>query len=129
MPRCLIVSGDAPVRDAIKVGLAQVRDMVVETAADAWAIELVRAGSYDLVVADAQLADGTDGVEFLRDVQAASPATLLALATSAKPQARVLARDRTEVDVCAFFRVPITTAEFYRTLARVVERLGAAIVA
>jgi DNA-binding NtrC family response regulator len=127
MIRCLLVAGDKEARDIVKVGLEQTAAFEVETAEDAWAFEMVKARPYQVVVADATLADGGDGVELLRRIREALPqAELLLIARpqgAAKPTATDRIKDKKEFDVYASISYPIDAGAFFRTIARLMERL------
>ena len=127
MLRCLIVTGDKQVRDTILVGLQQIHACETATATDRWALQIVRDEPVDVVIADARLEDGTAGMDFLRDVRDAQPGAQLVLVAHGKAGARVSGRDRDELDIAAVIRVPITTSEFFRSMSRVMSRVGAAL--
>lgn len=124
MVSCLIVTGDKPARDSIRVGLEQLQSFEIETADGEWARELVRTRVFDLVVADTQLGDGSDGIEFLREAKQELPDALFALITHGK-SARIGSREREGIDLAAVFRVPVSTTEFFRAVNRLMDRLGA----
>ena len=123
MRSCLIVTGDKPARDSIRVGFEQLQGFEIETADGEWARELVRTHVYDLVVADTRLGDGSDGLEFLREAKQELPDALVALITHGK-SGRVGSRERNGLDLAAVFRVPVTTTEFFRAVSRLLQRLG-----
>jgi len=125
MLSCLIVTGDKPARDAIRVGFEQLQGFEIETADGEWARELVRTHVFDVVVADTRLGDGSDGLEFLRDAKQELPDAHLALITHGK-SGRIGTRERNGLDLAAVFRIPVTTAEFFRAVSRLLERLGTA---
>ncbi len=130
MIRCLLVAGDKEARDIVKVGLDQTAAFDVETAEDAWAFEMVKARPYQVVVADATLADGGDGVELLRRIREALPqAELLLIARKDKdganrPAGKDKVKDKKEFDVYASIAHPIVAADFFRTIARLMDRLS-----
>ncbi len=125
MLTCLIVTPDAPVRDAIRVGLEQLQSFEIRGADGDLARDLIEAHAYDLVIADSQLGDGTDGMTFLHEVRGALPDTQLALITHGKA-GRVSPKDRDRLDLAAVFRAPLATAEFFSTVARMMERFSTA---
>jgi len=123
MIRCLLVTGDKAVRDIVKVGLDQMGGFAVDTAEDAWAFEMIRAKTYAVVVADTTLADGGDGIELLRTVRTSLPdAELLLVARDADRAAK--ARDKQEFGVYSFLSYPVDAGEFYKTIARLAERVA-----
>lgn len=128
MLTCLIVTSDKTVRDAIRVGLEQLQSFEVRGADGDLARDLIEAHAYDLVIADQQLSDGTEGLAFLHEVRGALPDAQLALIAHGKA-GRVSPRDREALDLAAVFRVPFATAEFFSTVARLTDRLSAAAVA
>jgi CheY-like chemotaxis protein len=128
MLTCLIVTPDKPLRDVIRVGLEQLQRFEVRGADGDLARDLIEANAYDLVIADHMLGDGTEGLAFLHEVRQALPDAHLALVTHGKA-GRVPARDREAVDLAAVFRAPIATAEFFNTVARMMERFAAPVTA
>jgi len=121
--QCLIVSGDREARDLVKVGLEQTGVFEIETAEDGWAFEMVKAKPFRLVVVDTAL--GGDGVELLRSVRAAMPNAELLLIARDKGDGRPQAKDKQEFGVYAFLPFPIDATEFFKTIARLVDRLNA----
>jgi DNA-binding response OmpR family regulator len=69
---CLLVTADTAVRDVLKVGLDQTGAFQVDVAEDQWAVEMAKSKAYRVVVADASLSDGSDGLELLRKVREVS---------------------------------------------------------
>ena len=128
MLTCLIVTPEKPVRDALRVGFEQIQKFDVRTADGDLARDLVEAHAYDLVIADQTLGDGTEGLEFLREVRQALPDAQLALITHVKA-GRVAPKDRDALDLAAVFRAPLATAEFFSTVARMQERFAAPVMA
>ncbi len=126
MLRCLIVTGDKPVRDAIHVGLQPLQQCEISTAEGRWVLQGLREDPIDLVIADARLGDGTDGTEFLREVRELQPDARLMLIAHGKAGSRLSGRERDEIGLCGVVRVPITTSEFFRNIARVFVELGVA---
>ena len=127
MIRCLIVTADKTVRDTVKVGLDQTQAFEVECAEDAWALEMVRASPYQVVVADSTLGDGSDGIELLRRVRDVSADAELLLVTRSKTQNRYLTRDKQQLGIYAFLQAPIEPFEFFKVVARLLERLGTSV--
>ena len=124
MFRCLLVTGDKAVRDIVKVGLEQVGGFAVDTAEDAWAFEMVRAKTYQLVVADTTLADGGDGMELLRTVRETLPDAELLLVCRDAADRAAKARDKAEFSVYSFLAHPIDAGDFFKTIARLVDRFS-----
>ncbi len=125
MIRCLLVAGEKQARDAIKVGLDQTGAFEVETAEDSWALEMAKAKTYQVVIADTTLADGGDGLELLRRIREVAPEAELLLIARNKGQSRYLTRDKQQLGIYAFLHFPIETVEFFRTVGRLIERLTA----
>jgi DNA-binding response OmpR family regulator len=124
MLSCLIVTGDKPARDSLRVGFEQLQGFEIETADGGWARELVRTHVYDLIIADTQLGDGSDGLDFLRAAKKELPDAQMALITHGK-SGRIGSRERSGLDLAAVFRVPVTTTEFFSAVSRLLERIGA----
>jgi DNA-binding NtrC family response regulator len=125
MMNCLIVSGDREARDLIKVGLEQTGVFEVETAEDGWGFEAVKTKPFRVVVVDTALADGGDGIELLRRVREAQPQSELLLVSRDKGDGRPQGRDKQAFGVYAFIPFPIDATEFFKTIARLVDRLNA----
>ena len=123
MLTCLIVTSDKPLRDAIRVGLEQIQSFEVRSADGDLARDLIEAHAYDLVIADQQLRDGTEGMAFLHEVRGALPDAQLALITHGKA-GRVSPKDRDVLDLAAVFRAPLATAEFFNSVARLMQRFA-----
>jgi DNA-binding NtrC family response regulator len=121
---CLFVAGDRQVRDVVKVGLEQAGAFALDMADDAWAIEMVRARRYQVVIADSTLADGSDGLDFLTEVRNALPDAELLLVARGKAQGRLASRDKQKLGVYAAIAFPVDSLEFFRTLGRLLDRLG-----
>jgi DNA-binding NtrC family response regulator len=121
---CLLVAGDKQARDVLKVGLEQTGAFEIDCAEDAWAVEMVKAKRYRVVVADATLGDGTDGLELLRRVREARPDTELLLIARNKAQSRYLTRDKQELAIYALLHFPVDPVEFFKTIARLLDRLN-----
>ena len=124
MIQCLLVAGDKPASDTIKVGLDQTGAFEVDTAEDQWAEEMAKAKTYQVVIADTTLADGSDGLELLRKVRTALPSAELLMIARNKGQSRYLTQDKQALGIYAFLQFPIEKVEFFKTLARLVERVG-----
>jgi DNA-binding NtrC family response regulator len=125
MIRCLLVAGDKEARDIIKVGLEQTGAFEIETAEDAWAFEMVKTTPYRVVVVDTTLADGGDGIELLRKVREALPQAEILLISRAETQSRTAGKDKKEFGVYAFIPFPVEATEFFKTIARLIDRLNA----
>jgi DNA-binding NtrC family response regulator len=125
MIRCLLVAGDKEARDIIKVGLEQTGAFEIETAEDAWAFEMVKTTPYRVVVVDTTLADGGDGIELLRKVREALPQAEILLISRAETQSRTVGKDKKEFGVYAFIPFPVEATEFFKTIARLIDRLNA----
>jgi DNA-binding NtrC family response regulator len=124
MIQCLLVAGDKPARDTIKVGLDQTGSFEVDTADDVWAVEMAKAKAYQVVIADTALADGTDGLELLRRIRAVLPTAELLMIARNKGQSRYLTQDKQQLGIYAFLQFPVEKLEFFKTLARLLERVG-----
>lgn len=123
MIQCLLVAGDKPARDTIKVGLDQTGAFHVDAADDVWAVEMAKAKKYQVVIADTSLADGSDGLELLRKIREALPDAELLLIARNKGQSRYLTRDKQQLGIYAFLHIPVETLDFFKTIGRLLERL------
>ena len=124
MIQCLVITGDPAARDVVRTGLEETGACEVDVAEDAWAVELADARPYRIVVADGTLADGSDGLDLLRKMREKLPEAELLLITRNRNQARYLARDKQQLGLSAYIHLPVETGEFFKGLARVLERLG-----
>jgi DNA-binding NtrC family response regulator len=124
---CLLIAGDRESRDVVKVGLEQTGAFEIETAEDGWAFEMVKTKPYRVVVVDTVLADGGDGIALLRRVREALPqAELLLIARADGP---VAGKDKKEHGVYAFIPYPVVALDFFKTVARLIDRINASAVA
>ena len=121
---CLLITSDTAVRDTVKVGLDQTGTLEVDVSEDQWAVEMARTRPYRVVIADTALADGTDGFDLLRRIREVSPRAELLLVTRNRNQSRHLSRDKQQLGLCGFIHVPVEPTEFFRTVGRLLERLG-----
>ena len=123
MLRCLLVTADAVVRDMVKVGLEQTQLVDVEFVEDAWALEMAKSEPFEIVIAEYSLADGSDGVELLAQIRSELPDAELLLITRTRTQSRYLAREKQTLGIYGFVHVPIDPVEFFRTIARLLDRI------
>ena len=124
MLRCLLITADRAVRDAVKVGLEQTQAHEVDVVEDQWALEAVRNGGYQIVLCECTLSDGRDGVELLSEMRTQLPDAAFLLITRTRTQSRYLARERQTLGISAFVQVPIEPVEFFRAIMRVSDRLA-----
>ena len=125
MIRCLLVAGEKQARDTIRVGLDQTNAFEVDTAEDQWAVEMAKAKSYQVVIADSTLGDGTDGLEFLAKIRDVLPEAELLLIGRSKVQSRYVTRDKQKLGIYALLQFPLETLDFFKTIARLLDRLAA----
>lgn len=123
---CLLVTADTAVRDVLKTGLDQTGGFAVDVAEDQWAVEMARSKPYRVVIADTSLADGSDGLELLRKIREVSQDAELLYIARNRNQSRHLNRDKQALGLYGFVHVPVDPLEYFRTLARLLERLGGA---
>ena len=121
----LLVTADAAVRDVLKVGLDQTGAFQVYVAEDQWAVEMARSKPYRVILADTSLADGSDGLDLLRKIREVSPEAELLFIARNRNQSRHLGRDKQQLGLYGFVHVPVETQEYFSTLARLLDRLGA----
>lgn len=78
--RVLVVEKDHMIRDRFKVALQQFEGTQVDTAEDAWALELAKENAYDLLVITDRLDAPGDGLELMKQLREgglSAPAILL----------------------------------------------------
>jgi DNA-binding NtrC family response regulator len=121
---CLLVTAEKQARDVIKVGLDQAGAFEVDVAEDSWALEMVRAKPYQVVIADGSLGDGADGLEFLTRVREILPHAEVLLISRSKGQAKYAGRDRQKLGVYAYVQFPLEPLDFFKTLGRLVDRMA-----
>jgi DNA-binding response OmpR family regulator len=127
MIHCLLVTPDTALRDVVKVGLDQTGAFQVDVAEDAWAVEMAKAKRYRVVIVDSSLADGSDGLDTLRRVRDVLGDAELLLVARNRNQSRQLTRDKQTLGLYGFLHVPVDPIEFFGTVARLLERLGASV--
>jgi DNA-binding NarL/FixJ family response regulator len=126
MIRCLLITPERTVRDQIRVGLEQTQAFEIEWVSDDCAVEAVRTNDYDAVICDTSLADGGDGLELVGELRPILPDATFMLITRTRTQSRYLSRERQSLGVAGFLQVPIEPVDFFRSVARLAERLQAA---
>ncbi|MCK6479048.1 MAG: hypothetical protein HUU06_07565 [Planctomycetaceae bacterium] len=119
--RVLLVEKDHNVRDRVKVALQQFEGTTVDTAEDAWALELAKENPYDLLVISDRLETQGDGLELMKQLREGglgAPAILLA-------------RDRIEgtlsreiPQVAASIAVPPDTVEIFRCIVMAQQKVA-----
>lgn len=124
MIQCLVITGDPAARDVVRTGLEQTQACEVDVAEDAWALEMAETRPYRVVVADGTLADGADGLDVLKKMRERLPEAELLLITRNRNQARYLARDKQQLGLTGYVHLPVDAGEFFKTIARVLERVG-----
>jgi len=122
----LVVTADPAVRDIVKVGLEQTGAFQVDTAEDAWALEMARSKPYRVVIVDGVLSDGSDGLEVLRLVREASGHAELLHIVRSRSEVKQLTADKQALGLYGFVVLPVEPLEFFGMLARLLERLGSA---
>jgi DNA-binding NtrC family response regulator len=122
---CLLVAGEKQARDTVKVGLEQTNAFEIDTAEDQWAVEMAKAKTYQVVIADSTLGDGTDGLEFLAKIREVLPDAELLLIGRSKVQSRYVTRDKQKLGIYALLQFPLETLDFFKTIARLLDRLAA----
>ncbi len=125
MMQCLLVTGDRVARDVIKTGLDQTQAVDVEIVTDGWGLEMAKERAFGLVIADTALGDGSDGIEFLRQVRALQPDAELWLITRGKNQARFFAKERAEIGISTLINMPVTAVDFFRAAKKTLDNAPA----
>ena len=120
---CLLVTTDPAARDIINVGLEQTQAFEVDTAEDAWALEMARSKVYRVVIMDADLTT-TDGLDLLKKIREVRPNAEHLVIARDRNQSRTLMRDKEQSSIYGFVHLPVDTLEFFKMLARLMERLG-----
>jgi CheY-like chemotaxis protein len=120
--RVLLVERDHKVRDRVKVALQQFEGTTVDTAEDAWALELAKENPYDLLVISDRLEKQGDGLEIMKQLREGglgAPAILLS-------------RDRIEgtlsreiPQVAASIAIPPDTVEIFRCIVMAQQKIAA----
>lgn len=121
---CLLVTADPAARDVIKVGLDQTQAFQVDVAEDEWAVEMARSKAYRVIIADADLTK-MDGLELLRQAREIRPDAELLLIARNRNQTRHLMRDKQQLALYGFVHLPVEPLEFFKMVARLLERIGA----
>ena len=122
MIKVLLIESDSANRDIIKVGLSEFQVFEVDHAVDEQAVEMAEDGQYDLVIANVELAERQDGLQIIRRIREICPAAeIIALARG--KSSRLLAKEKTASSLSATIPIPIDAADFYKTIARVKQRI------
>ncbi len=117
----LVVEDDARVRDAICRSLATHVAFVEATADLAAARAALGRRSFDLVLTDLQLPDGT-GIELVRALRAARDATAVVILTGAPDLESAI--EAVHLGAVRYLRKPVSTAELRQVVGEALARAG-----
>ena len=120
--KVLLVEADHAIRDRVKVAVQQFDGASVDTAEDAWALELARSNAYEMLVISDQLQEPGDGIKLLQALRSdgfMGPAILLSRGREGGE-----IKDREAVNVSAVLTVPPDTVEIFKALVAAQDRLA-----
>lgn len=117
----LVVEDEPGIRDFLKEGLEAHSELEVDTVADRIAVDMAKAKSYDLVIADMHLAENLDALEIIRDITAFDKRVRFILITGKKrlDVATKLVQALKSNQVSSFLFKPFDLEELYIAVNRV----------
>jgi DNA-binding response OmpR family regulator len=122
MIKALLIESDPKTRDIIEVGLDNFQAFEVDHAEDAWAVDMAKEKSYDLVLVNLELANHVDGMEVVRQIREADPDVEIIVVTRGK-SSRLLSKEKAVSGVFAVLPTPIEEQAFFKLIGRVRDRI------
>lgn len=122
MVKALLIESDPRVRDLIAVGLRNFPDFVVDHSDDAWAVEMAKERSYDLIIADIELAGGASGLDLVKKIRGFDPHVEVILVGRGKA-ARAAAKEKSAANVFAVLHLPFQEEGFFKLISRAKDRI------
>ena len=121
--RILVVEDDPGIREFIEEGLGSFPGMVVDSAADASAVDMAHKTSYDVIVADMHLSDDLDALSIIRMVTAFDERVRFIVMTGKKrlDVATKLVQALKGNQVASFLFKPFELEELHIAVQRAVE--------
>ncbi len=122
MYKVLIIEQDKRNRDIIKVGLDNFQQFEVDYAEDAWGVELAREKSYDVIIASLKLAGRTDGMMLVKQIREFDSDVEILMLTHGR-SSRLLNKEKALSDIFGLIQLPVDEDAFFKTMARLTDRL------
>ena len=122
MIKVLLIESDARTRDIIEVGLDNFQAFDVDHAEDAWAVEMAKQNSYDLLLVDLELANHVDGMDVVRQIREADSDVEIIVITKGK-SSKLLSKEKNALNVFALLPTPIEELAFFKLIGRVRDRI------
>lgn len=122
MLSALLVQSDPKTSDIIRVGLEQFQSFEIDSASDAWGVEMAKEKKYDLIIVDLDLDGHVDGMQVVRQIREFDDKTEIILVTPGR-SSRLLSREKQKQNVFALLPLPITAESFFKLISRVKERI------
>ena len=122
MLKVLLIEHDKQNRDIIKVGLENFQEFEVDFADDAWAVDMAREKTYDLVIANLKLGERVDGMALVKEIREFDPDVEILLLTHGR-SSRLLSKEKALSDITGLIPLPIDEMSFFKTISRVKDRI------
>ena len=122
MLRVLLIEHDKPTRDIIKTGLDSFQEFEVDFAEDAWAVNMAKAKSYDLIIANLKLGNHVDGMALVKEIREFEKEAEILLLTHGR-SSKLLSKEKSLTNITGLIPLPIDEVSFYKTIARVRDRI------
>jgi DNA-binding NarL/FixJ family response regulator len=122
--KVLLVEIDHVVRDRIKVAFQQIEGCTVDTAEDAWALELQKENAYDVLVIADTLMDQGDGIRILKDLRDAGLTGPVILLSRGGADAETAAKEREGVNAAVVLTVPPDTIDIFKAVLAAQQRVA-----
>jgi DNA-binding response OmpR family regulator len=122
--KVLLVETNHVVRDQIKVAFQQIEGVTVDTAEDAWALELQKENAYDMLVIADLLTDQGDGIQLLKELREGGLTGPVILLSKSGADADAMAKEREGVNAAVVLTVPPDTLDVFKAVLSAQQRLA-----
>ncbi len=124
MIRALLIESDPRLRDIIEVGLDTFQAFEIDRTKDSSAILMAREKTYDLIIANFELARKGEGLKVIRQIRdQCESVEIIALAPG--KTARSHAKEKASTNLFAILPIPLNEQHFFKTIARARDRIEA----
>lgn len=117
-----MIESDPRLRDIIEVGLETFQAFEIDRAKDASAVAMVRERNYDLLLVNADIADKGDGLDIIRQIRE-DDQTVEILVLADSKATKTMMKEKSACNIFAVLTIPIDETHFYKTIARVRDRI------
>ncbi|MCU0726727.1 MAG: hypothetical protein MUE73_13230 [Planctomycetes bacterium] len=121
--RVLLLTGDTGTRDVVSVGLRQFPIFAVEWRPDVSGLTSGGPGAHDLVVVDGALSERSGGLDIVRELREAGVKAEVILLIPERA-AKQVSKEKSAYDVFAVLPLPVEASHFFKTIARVKDRIA-----